>query len=177
MKTFIRNNVMLLLSVMVLLAACGKGDEPDPGPGPISDVKVSKVSLNKTTLSLVVGGGETLAASITPANATNRSVTWSSNPAAVATVDASGKVTAVKAGTATITVTTDDGGHTATCSVTVTAGAVAVTGVALAKTEETIAAEDQITLTVTITPSNATNRDVTWSSSVPAVATVDAKGK
>ena len=82
-------------------------------------VSVTGVSLDKTELSLTVGDTETLTATVAPANAANQSVTWASSAPSVATVDAAGKVTAVGAGTATITVTTVDGGFTATCAVTV----------------------------------------------------------
>lgn len=81
--------------------------------------KVTEVKLDKDSLSLEVGGTETLTATITPDNATNKNVTWESSNTSVATVDADGKVTAVSAGTATITVTTADGGFTDTCTVTV----------------------------------------------------------
>ena len=90
---------------------------------PSGDVtyKVTKVELSTSTLALTDGGSETLTATITPSNATNKNVTWSSNNTTVATVDNSGTVTAVGAGTAQITVTTEDGNKTATCAVTVTA--------------------------------------------------------
>ena len=81
-------------------------------------VHVTGVSLNKSTMTLVVGDSDTLTAAVEPADATNKSVTWSSSDDTVATVDG-GVVTAVKAGTATITVTTTDGSKTATCTVTV----------------------------------------------------------
>ncbi|SEQ14313.1 alpha-amylase [Lachnospiraceae bacterium RM5] len=82
-------------------------------------VAVTSVSLNKTELELETGNNETLAATVLPTNATNKGVTWSSSKTSVATVDSNGKVTAKTAGTANITVTTDDGGYTATCKVTV----------------------------------------------------------
>ena len=80
--------------------------------------KVTKVELNKTSLTLNVGDEENLIPTITPDNATNKNVTWSSDDEAVATVE-DGKVTAVGAGKATITVTTEDGNKTASCTVTV----------------------------------------------------------
>ena len=83
--------------------------------------KVTGVSLDKTSLALDVGGTAQLTPVFTPSNASNKAVTWSTSAAAVATVDNTGKVTAVKAGTAAITVTTADGAHTAQCTVTVTA--------------------------------------------------------
>ena len=86
----------------------------------VSNIAVSSVSLNKNSTSLVVDGTETLTATISPSNATNKSVTWSTSDNSVATVD-NGKITAVGAGSANITVTTVDGNKTATCAVTVTA--------------------------------------------------------
>ena len=86
-----------------------------------SVVNVTGVVINKTSTTLTVGGTETLTATVNPGDATDKSVTWSSDNTSVATVDANGKVTAVAAGTATITVTTTDGSKTATCSVTVNA--------------------------------------------------------
>jgi hypothetical protein len=83
-------------------------------------VPVTGVSLNKTAISLTVGGSETLQATIEPATATNQNITWSSDKPEIATVD-NGVVTAVTPGTAKITVTTVDGNKTATCTVTVQA--------------------------------------------------------
>ena len=88
--------------------------------------KVTGVSLNKDSLTLDVGASDTLTATITPDKATNKNVTWSSDRSDVATVD-NGVVTAVGTGSATITVTTEDGGKTATCSVTVNAPATTIT--------------------------------------------------
>ena len=85
-------------------------------------VHVESVSLDKTELQLAVGENATLSAAITPENATDKNVTWSSDNETVATVDANGVVTAAAPGSATITVTTADGGKTATCAVTVSAG-------------------------------------------------------
>ena len=79
--------------------------------------KVTDVSLDKTSLDLEVGDSATLTATVQPSNADNQNVTWSSSDEAVATV-ANGVVTAVGAGTATITVTTEDGDFTAICAVT-----------------------------------------------------------
>ena len=135
---------------------------------------VSGVSLDKTAATLFEGETETLIATVAPDNATDKSVTWSSSAADVATVDANGKVTAVKAGAATITVTTTDGGKTATCEVTVKAH---VASVSLNKTTLTLTAGGSETLTATVAPDNAADKSVTWSSSAPEVATVDENGK
>lgn len=77
------------------------------------------MTLNETKLSLVEGATAQLTATVEPDNATNREVTWSSDKPEIATVDQTGKVTALKEGSANITVTTEDGGKTATCAVTV----------------------------------------------------------
>ena len=81
--------------------------------------KVTGVTLNRSNLSLTAGGAAWLRAAVQPDNAANQSVTWASSDPSVATVDQNGVVTAVAPGTATITVTTQDGNHTAACTVTV----------------------------------------------------------
>ena len=93
------------------------GTDPDPDP----DVDVTGVSLDKSELTLAVKGTYTLKATVAPADADNKNVTWKSSDDKIATVDKDGKVTAVAIGKATITVTTEDGGKTATCVVTVDA--------------------------------------------------------
>lgn len=82
---------------------------------------VTGVSLDKATLSLETGKTATLKATVAPTDATNKAVKWVSDNAGVATVDNAGKVIAVKAGTANVTATSDDGGKTAEAKVTVTA--------------------------------------------------------
>lgn len=138
---------------------------------------VTGVSLNKQTLSLVEGDSETLTATVAPSNATNKAVSWKSSYASVASVDNSGKVTAVKAGSATITVTTTDGSKTATCSVTVTAKTIEVNDVGLDKSEMEMVAGDSYQFTVTLKPDNASDKTLSWSSSDENVATVDNSGK
>ena len=162
-----------------LAVACGK-PEPDPGHGQTTPsqpqvVAVSSVSLDKTSVSLNVGESVTLAATVKPDNATNKTVTWSSSSSSVASVDASGKVSAVAEGTATITAKAGD--KTATCSVTVTKKVVAVESVTLDKSSLELNEGETATLTATVKPDNASDKTVTWSSSKTSVATVDANGK
>lgn len=90
----------------------------DGAPTPTDTVAVEEVSLISAT-TITVGGSEKLVPTFTPSNATNKKVTWESNDTIVATVDNDGTVHGVAAGTAIITVTTEDGGFTATCEVTV----------------------------------------------------------
>ena len=153
--------------MMFMMASCEK---------PLQDtIKVEGVSLNVTSVELTEGDQTTLTATVNPANATNKNVTWTSSDSNVATV-ANGKVTAIKAGTATITVKTEDGNKTATCTVTVKAKTYPVESVTLDKTSVELTEGEETTLTATINPSNATNKNVTWTSSDSNVATV-ANGK
>jgi len=136
-------------------------------------VPVTGISLNKSATELTVGDSETLTCTLTPSNATNQNVTWSSNNTNVAEVNASGLVTAKAVGTASITVTTADGGKTATCSVTVQAVAVVpVTGVSLNSNAEMLTVGSTFDLFASISPANATNKNVTWTSSNTTVASV-----
>jgi uncharacterized protein YjdB len=138
----------------------------------VAIVSVTGITLNQTELSLKVNETETLVATIEPADASNQTVLFSSDAPAVATVDgATGLVTAIVRGEATITATTKDGGFTATCTLTVTQP---VTGVSLNKTELSLNIGTAETLAATALPANANNQTVTWESSAPAVATVDA---
>ncbi len=89
--------------------------------GTASTVSVTGVTVNPTTSSVNVGATQQLTATVAPSNATNQTVTWSSSNTAIATVSTSGLVTGVASGTATITVTTSDGGFNATCAVAVNA--------------------------------------------------------
>ena len=139
-------------------------------------VNVTEVTLDKTELTLTEGETETLTATVKPDNADNRKVAWSSDKTEITTVDGAGRVTAVKAGEAVVTVTTEDGGKTATCKVTVKAKVVPVTGVDVKPWSVTIGANGTTKLTCTVAPSNATNRNVRWESDNPSVATVDSDG-
>ena len=140
-------------------------------------VNVTEVTLDRAELTLTEGETETLTATVKPDNADNRKVAWSSDKTDVATVDGAGKVTAVKAGEAVVTVTTEDGGKTASCKVTVKAKAVNVTEVTLDRTELTLTEGETGTLTATVKPDNADNRKVTWISDKTDVATVDGDGR
>ena len=82
-------------------------------------VNVTGVTLIPTSASLSVNGTQQLTATIAPANATNKNITWTSSNNAVATVSSSGLATAITTGSAVITVTTQDGAKTATCNITV----------------------------------------------------------
>ena len=140
-----------------------------------SSVAVTGVSLNTNSLNLVVGNNSTLTATVAPTNATNKNVTWSSSDTSVATVSSTGVISALAAGSATITVNTLDGGFTDTCALTVVAPLpeiILVTGVTLNKSTLPLQVEVSEILIATVNPSDATNKDVTWSSSDTSVVSV-----
>ena len=118
-----RINLLGIIAIVAIIGlgftACDDGGGNGTGGGGGTTVAVTGVSVAPTTLALTVGGSTgTLTPTIAPVNAANKAVTWSTSNATVATVN-NGVVTAVSAGTATITVTTTDGSKTATCAVTV----------------------------------------------------------
>ena len=139
-------------------------------------IAVTGVTLDKTTLSLQEGDTGNLVATVAPSTATDKTVTFASSDAAIATVDNKGKVTAVKAGNADITVTTKDGNKTAKCTLTVTAKQIPVTGVTLDKSTLSLEVGATETLNATVAPSNASYKAVRFTSSDDAIATVDDDG-
>ncbi len=143
---------------------------------PSESVSVTGVTLDQTALTLEKGEDAQLTATVAPADADNKAVTWTSSNTSVASVDNTGKVTAVSKGTAVITVTTEDGNFTATCDVTVEEH-IAVTGVTLDQAELTLEKGTDAQLTATVEPADADNKAITWTSSNTSVAAVDSTGK
>lgn len=113
MKT-LKLSTLLLFGAILLLTGCDKDKDNDP-------IVVNSVVITPATLELNLGQTAQLTAKITPANAPNKTVTWGSSDATVSSVSSTGVVTALKAGSTTITVTTQNGSKTATCAVTVSA--------------------------------------------------------
>lgn len=139
-------------------------------------IAVQSVSLSPKELTLTEGENAQLTINIVPSNASIKDVTWESSLTSVATVSSSGNIKAISSGTATITVTTEDGEKIATCVVTVTPTVISVTDVSLDYSSLTITEGDSQTLTATVSPSNASDKSVTWSSSNTSVATVSSAG-
>lgn len=148
---------------------------------PVETVAVTGVTLNETELTLEEGETADLTATIAPENATNKNMTWTSSDPDTATVDENGHVTAKKAGEtpAVITVTTEDGGKTATCKVTVNEKTVtppdepAVTGVTITSEVTTVKVNETITLTAKVEVVGDMATTVKWTSSNTDCATVD----
>ena len=141
-----------------------------------AEIRVSSISLSKSALELTVGDQASLDATISPDNATNKKISWSSSKESVATVTPDGIVEAVSAGTAFITASSEDSGVNAKCEITVKEKVINVTGIALNKTSLSLTEGEEFTLEATVTPDNATNKDVTWTSDNEAVAIVSAEG-
>lgn len=138
-------------------------------------INTTSITLNKTSMSLNKGGSETLTVIRSPSSVSYPTITWTSSNTGIATVDGNGKVTAKGNGTATITAKTTDGTNLSkTCTVTVTTP---VTGVTVSPTTLTLNVGGTYTLSKTISPSDASNKNVTWSTSNTGVATVDSNGK
>ena len=144
-------------------------------------ISVTGVEMTEELVELEQGDTVTITAVVKPENATNKNISWSSSDERVATVE-NGVVTAISEGTAIITVTTEEGNKTDSCEVEVTADTVVetidVTGVELnVQLAEGVILEieegETYTLTATVKPENATNKNVSWSSSDESVATVE----
>ena len=136
-------------------------------------IAVEAISFDSTSLGLELDSTVQLAASIVPINASDPSVSWATSDASIADVDASGVVTAVATGRATITATTTDGGLTATIDIYVGRP---VTGVSLPLSSLSMTRTSTTTFVATVTPADAANRAVVWSSSNDAVASVSPTG-
>ena len=170
MKKTLSRSLSLLLAVVLAVSLAL--------PAAAASVAVTGVTLDKTTLTLAPKDSYALKATVKPDNATNQNLTWKSNKPAVATVSRKGEVTAVAEGTATITVTTNDGDYMAICDVTVAKSK--VTSLTLDPAgPEVLPIGKTRTLTAKANYSNGTTGtvDVSWSSTNTAVAAVSKKGE
>ncbi len=165
-------------ATITCVAADGSGAKATCAVTVSEDVKVSAISLSKASVALNRSRGETatLTATVLPANAANKSVKWTSSNGSVASVS-NGKITPVGRGSATITCTAADGsGAKATCAVTVSDD-VKVSSIALSRSALTLKVGASEKLTASLSPADATNKGVRWSSGNSPVATVDSSGR
>lgn len=160
---------VLAILLTISMVACVKDPED-------TTVHVTGVTLNTTGLELYPGTTYVLSATVSPSNATNKTVLWIIGNAKVATVS-DGTVTAVGVGETTITAKSDDGGFTASCTVTVVSRIIPVTGVSLEERSITLSEGEERMLKAVLAPENATNSEIQWSSSNTSVAVVDGNGK
>lgn len=163
-------SIAQMLTILLCLAACdNKYDTPV--------VRVENVVIKPSgKLSLVINTESELMAMVYPNSAANQHVKWTSSHPEIVTVDENGKVSAVSLGEALITVTTEDGGKTATCEVVVTPTVVLVKSITLDQESITLFEEETQTLRATVFPDNATNKTAIWTSDHPEIAAVDQEG-
>ena len=135
---------------------------------------VTGVTIEPSEAELTVGSSTKLTATVLPENATNKNVIYSADDESILSVDQNGKVTGLSLGTATVTVTTEDGGFSASAEITVMP--VRVTGVSISPKAASVDLGRTIQLTASITPSNATNKNLSWSVSDETIISVDDRG-
>ena len=166
MKTTRLLSVLFLVSL--ILASCKPEDK---------EIPVSEVRLSETTYELAVGDDFYLTATVLPENAANKSVTWSCSPENVLTVYQSGQVVAMGEGEGTVTVTTTDGGHKAECKVYVRKYKVNVKSVSLDQEVLEMTEGDEVYLSATVLPEDASEKKVVWSCEPESVLNVYQSGQ
>lgn len=165
--------VALSMSFAMAFSSCREKDEPDP----VRPVEAESIVLSEEAVTLEIGQSVVLTATVSPDNADDKTVEWSSGNPNVAEVDASGKVTAVAAGDAVVKAAAAGGKVGATCAVTVGAAHVPVESVVLNTTSAEMKLGGTLLLEATVAPADATAGGVVWSSGNTEVATVDERGE
>ncbi|MBQ7812669.1 MAG: Ig domain-containing protein [Bacteroidales bacterium] len=156
----------LILMSLLALTSCN---------GILGKVAVESITLDKTSLTLQIGDSERLNATVLPTEASDKAIIWSSTDSDIATIT-DGVVTAVNIGQTTVTATSKDGRVSSGCIVTVIPNHVSVTSVSLDMTNVEMEPGDELRLNETVSPQNATNKGVKWSSSNSSVVTVSKYG-
>lgn len=142
------------------------------------DILIQSIRMNPSTKSLTIGESFQLEVEILPTNATECLVSWTSTNSDVVSVTAEGLITALSEGSAQIIATTTDGSNlSALCKIEVEMDFVPVTQILINTSECSMPVGETFQLSATITPQNATNQDIAWSSTNPAIATVSQEGK
>ncbi len=163
MKTILLKCSVVLCALSSLLC-CG---EKEP-----TEIEVESVRLSASSLELTVGDQKSLNATISPANATNKNISWTSSRPNVASVTSDGIVEGISAGTSVI-IASSANGIKANCDIVVKEKVVPVTSITLDRTTLTMTEGDTQTLTATVKPDDASDKTVTWTSSNTSVAKVD----
>lgn len=161
--------------ILTAVATDNRGDTTRSSPVTVivENVAVTGVRVSPDSASLGIGTTTRLISTIEPSNASNKNVSWSSSDTTIAKVNASGLVTGVAVGTASITVKSEEGSYTGTSSITVH---IPVGSVSLRPIFVNINVDSTVQLTATVEPAEATNKNVIWNSSNISVATVNASG-
>lgn len=136
-------------------------------------ISVTGVTLTPAIAAIYAGNSTTLIASVLPTDATNKNVSWTSGNNSIATVNSAGVVTGISAGSSIITVTTEDGTYSSIATISVSSSPQSIS---ISPDSSIVLVGSSITLTATVLPSNATNKNYTWSSNDTAIATVNTDG-
>ena len=161
--------VILLLFILPFLFSCTRKESPSPEIKP--EVRVQSVSVSPASKDMTIGETLQLSATVSPANATKKDISWSSSNVSVASVNSSGLVTALSDGTTMIIAIADR--KMGTCSISVAKAYVAVAEVKFENTELSLYEGDETMLTASVLPEDATDKTIAWSSSDNSVATVE----
>ena len=139
-------------------------------------IKVSSIKFNDLNPTIVLGDSKVLSVTVYPETAKDKTVTYKSSDESVATIDSNGKVTAKKIGTTNIVVTTNDGKRSANVKLTVVEKKISVVGITLQQVALSLKQGENATINYSIMPSDATNKDIEWTSDNTSVATVNSNG-
>ena len=165
---YFRNNGSTQLRIKTITLTVSGGGSG----GSTTPTYPTSISLSTASSSISIGATTQLTVGYTPADTNVKNVTYSSSSESIATVSNSGLVTGIAQGSATITATAQTASGTTSATTSITVTPIAVTSVSLSSNSETIKVGKTVTLIPTISPSNATNKNVTWSSSNTSIATV-----
>ena len=154
---------LVFVSALILGLSCTNTIEK-------ADIPVASVSISRSSAELVEGESLTLTASVSPSDATEKTVSWSSSKPSVASVDQKGTVNALSVGTAVIKASA--GGKNDSCTITVISKTIEVSSIALDKSSLSLKIGEEYQLNATINPSNASEKNVNWSSASSSIATV-----
>ena len=165
-----RHSLLVLVGCLIIVAGILSSCEQEE-----KEIAVTAVSINHPSVEMIIGESFQLSAQITPSDATEQEVIWSSSKQSVAIVDPTGLVTAIAEGVSTISASV--GGKTGTCVVSVIKGFIAVESIELDVSELSMVEGDEYTLKATIKPDDATDKAVSWTSSDDKIAIVDNTGK
>ena len=174
MKRNVWVKVILMLMLALSVSLGSKVQAENTSSSEVELINPESITLNKSSVSLQLNKTAQLTATVNPAEATDQSVSWTSQNPKIAAVDTNGKIKAVKVGTTTITATAN-GNPSLKKSITVTVIKVP-TSLKLSKTSLNITKKQTVKVTATVAPSDATNKTVVWKSSNTKVAKVDSKG-
>lgn len=163
------DGVVTAVGVGSCMITATAGGERDQCAVTVNSIPVSSITLDPTSITLYVGGTHTIQAAVSPSNATDKTVTWSSDDMGVATVSG-GIVRGVGLGTCTITASA--GGKSATCRVEVQSNFIPVSSISLSQSSMTLTESGSGTLTASVLPTDASDPTVSWRSDNTAVATV-----